>query len=112
MSDREKEGEGPEDEGKLPFTAHLAELRNRLIKSGLAVMAGFCAAYSVNDRLYRFLTEPLRAALPKGGQLGMFHPMEGFVTGLKISLVAGIILALPVILYQAWKFVAPGLYAN
>jgi sec-independent protein translocase protein TatC len=114
MTDPGREGGAgdPEDGDKLPFTSHLEELRSRLIKSGLAVIVGFFASYSVNERLYRVFTKPLREALPEGGHLGMFHPMEGFLTGLKISVVAGIVLSLPVIFYQTWKFVAPGLYED
>ena len=114
MTEKDAEGGGadPGDDDKLPFTAHLEELRTRLIKSGLAVLVGFFAAYGVNERLYWFVTKPLREALPKGGHLGMFHPMEGFMTGLKVSLVAGILFALPILFFQAWKFVAPGLYAH
>lgn len=114
MTDTEKTGETAEagDEDKLPFTAHLEELRSRLIKSGLSVLVGFFACYGINDRLYHVFTKPLREALPEGGHLGMFHPMEGFLTGLKISFVAGLILSLPVLFYQTWKFVAPGLYEH
>ncbi|MBI5443861.1 MAG: twin-arginine translocase subunit TatC [Deltaproteobacteria bacterium] len=106
-------GEAEESNGeKLPFLAHLEELRSRLIKCALGVLVGFIACYSVSDRIFDFLVRPLGTALPKEGRLTILHPTEAFMTGLKVALVAGIVFALPVILYQIWKFVAPGLYAH
>jgi sec-independent protein translocase protein TatC len=103
--------EEPESD-KLPFLAHLEELRSRLIRCAFAVLGGFVLCYSFSDRIFNFLVEPLGRALPKEGRLTILHPTEAFMTGLKVALVAGIVVALPVILYQLWKFVAPGLYAH
>jgi sec-independent protein translocase protein TatC len=97
---------------RIPFLSHLEELRSRLIKAALAVLGGFFAAYAVNDRIFEFVLAPLRDALPEGGKLSMLHPTEAFVSGLIVSFVAGIVLALPVIFFQTWRFVAPGLYAH
>ncbi|GAB4255883.1 MAG: hypothetical protein Kow0092_01430 [Deferrisomatales bacterium] len=97
---------------KLPFTAHLEELRSRLIKAGLALIGGFAACYAVSEQLFAFLVQPLTAALPEGSHLAMIRVQEGFLTHLKVALLAGVFLASPVILYQAWKFVAPGLYPH
>jgi sec-independent protein translocase protein TatC len=97
---------------KLPFTAHLEELRSRLIKCMAAVIAGFAACYSVSDPLFLFFVRPLVAVLPEGSHLAMLSVQEGFVTHIKIALLAGVILATPVIFFQAWKFVAPGLYPH
>ncbi len=102
----------PEEQEKLPFTAHLEELRQRLIKCAVAVVAGFAACYGVSDRLFTFFVQPLVAALPEGSTLAMIRVQEGFLTHLKIGFLGGILLASPVILYQAWKFVAPGLYPH
>ncbi len=112
MADTEHDGPGEEThEGeKLPFTAHLEELRSRLIKCFLAVIAGFAGCYGVSDRLFNAFVEPLVRALPEGSHLAMLRVQEGFVAHLKIAILAGIILSSPVILYQVWKFVAPGLY--
>lgn len=111
MAETEREAPNPADEGdKLPFTAHLEELRHRLIKSAGAVVAGFAACYGVSQYLFAFLVRPLTAALPAGSHLAMLRVQEGFLTYLKIALLGGVFLASPVILYQAWKFVAPGLY--
>lgn len=105
-------GEEPSEAEKLPFTAHLDELRSRLIKCLAAVIAGFAACYGVSDRIFRAFVRPLLDALPEGSHLAMLRVQEGFVTHLKMGLLAGCILATPVILYQVWKFVAPGLYAH
>lgn len=102
------DGEGE----KLPFTAHLEELRGRLIKCCVALLVGFSACYSVSDPLFRFLVRPLEVTLPQGSFLTMLRVQEGFLTHLKVGLLGGIFVAAPVLLYQAWKFVAPGLYAH
>ncbi len=102
----------PEEAEKLPFTAHLEELRRRLIKCAVAVIAGFAGSYAVSGQLFTFFVQPLIEALPEGSHLAMIRVQEGFLTHLKIALLAGVLLASPVILYQAWKFVAPGLYPH
>jgi sec-independent protein translocase protein TatC len=98
-----------EDE-KLPFTAHLEELRSRLIKSLIAVGAGFALCYGFKERLFEILLHPLIQVMPEGGKLIFTGIPEAFFTYLKVSFLAGIILASPVLLYQFWMFVAPGLY--
>ena len=98
-----------EDE-KLPFTAHLEELRSRLIKSFIAVGAGFGLCYGFKETLFEILLYPLIRVMPEGGKLIFTGIPEAFFTYLKISFLAGIILASPVLLYQFWMFVAPGLY--
>jgi sec-independent protein translocase protein TatC len=98
-----------EDE-KLPFTAHLEELRSRLIKSFIAVGAGFGLCYAFKETLFEILLYPLIRVMPEGGKLIFTGIPEAFFTYLKVSFLAGIILASPVLLYQFWMFVAPGLY--
>jgi sec-independent protein translocase protein TatC len=98
-----------EDE-KLPFTAHLEELRSRLIKGFLAVAAGFGVCYGFKETLFEILLYPLLRVMPEGGKLIFTGIPEAFFTYLKVSFLAGIILASPVLLYQFWMFVAPGLY--
>jgi sec-independent protein translocase protein TatC len=103
---------------KMPLTAHLEELRWRLIKALLAIAAGFIGCYNITDWLFQLLTRPLLALNPgSGGDAAAVHLIgtgvaEAFFTKLKVSLIAGIFLASPVILYQIWQFVAPGLYAT
>src|SRR5215472_1895271 len=98
---------------EMPLTAHLEELRWRLIKAILAVAAGFGIAYGFADRLFAVLIRPLTlAAADKNVRLIGTGITEAFFTKLKVALVAGVFLAAPAILYQAWRFVAPGLHEN
>jgi sec-independent protein translocase protein TatC len=97
---------------QLPFTAHLEELRKRLIIAAASWAVGFVICYSFSERLFQFISEPVRAALPKGSSLVFINATEPFFTYLKIGAIAGLMLALPVILWQIWSFVAPGLYSN
>ncbi len=101
------------DEKKMAFTAHLVELRQRLIVCAIAVIVGFSICYAFSEELYDYLKAPLIPALPEGSEFMAFTGVvEPFFTYLKVALVAGIILASPVILYETWAFVAPGLYEN
>ena len=109
---KEEKGDSQEAEeelegDKLPFTAHLEELRSRLIKTSLALVGGFAGCYAVSDRLFAFIIRPIQGALPEGSHLIILRVQEGFLTYVKIALLAGVFAASPVILYQAWKFVAP-----
>jgi len=97
-----------------PFVQHLKELRDRLVKSFIAV-AVTCAILSIFPgpaQLYDLLAAPLVAQLPQGTTLIATSVISPFLVPLKIMLMAGFLLALPVVLYQAWAFVAPGLYAH
>ena len=97
-----------------PFVQHLKELRDRLVKSFIAV-AVMCAMLSIFPgpaQLYDLLAAPLVAQLPEGTRLIATSVISPFLVPLKIMLMAGFLLALPVVLYQAWAFVAPGLYAH
>jgi len=107
----------PEDElagTEQPFVAHLIELRDRLVKSiiAIAVMAAALALFPGPGALYDLLAAPLVAHLPKGATLIATSVISPFVVPLKILLMAAFLLALPVVLYQVWAFVAPGLYSH
>ena len=95
---------------KMPLTKHLEELRRRLIISLVAVLVGFSISYAFKERIFAFLARPLVAVLPQGSTLQYIGLAEAFVTYLKIAFFAGFFVALPVILYEIWKFVAPGLH--
>jgi len=95
---------------KQPFLSHLEELRKRLIYSAIAVGIGFLASYAFAEKLFKILMLPLNEALPEGGKFIFTSPPEVFFTYLKTAFVAGILLASPVIFYQIWMFIAPGLY--
>jgi sec-independent protein translocase protein TatC len=99
-----------EEDEKIPFTAHLEELRNRLIKCFIAIGVGFAISYGFKEILFKILVRPLVAVMAPGDHLIFTGLPEAFFTYLKVSLRAGLMLASPVILYQFWMFVAPGLY--
>ncbi|HET9644668.1 MAG TPA: twin-arginine translocase subunit TatC [Burkholderiaceae bacterium] len=97
-----------------PFVAHLIELRDRLIKALVAVgvVFGLLCIWPSPGGLYDLLAAPLIAALPKGATLIATNVISPFLVPLKITLLAAFLLALPVVLYQVWAFVAPGLYSH
>ena len=95
---------------KLPFTTHLEELRNRLIKCFIAIGVGFVVSFGFKEKLFEILVNPLMTAMKQGDTLIYTGLPEAFFTYLKVSLLSGIMLAIPFVLYQFWMFVAPGLY--
>jgi sec-independent protein translocase protein TatC len=98
-----------EDE-KLPFTSHLEELRKRLITCFIAVGVGFVVSFGFKERLFNILVHPLINVMKEGETLIYTGLPEAFFTYLKVSFLSGLIVASPIILYQFWMFVAPGLY--
>ena len=101
-----------ETEERLPVTDHLEELRWRIIKCFIAVAIGFVLSYAFSKEIFNFLVSPLIKVMPKGGHLIYTALPEAFITYFKVSFLAGIIIAVPAILYQTWKFVMPALYEN
>jgi sec-independent protein translocase protein TatC len=97
---------------QLPFTEHLEELRKRLMIAAGSWLVAFIACYGFAERLFEFIADPVRAALPEGSSLVFITATEPFFTYLKIGAIAGALVALPVIFWQLWGFVAPGLYAH
>jgi sec-independent protein translocase protein TatC len=98
------------NEEQMSFLDHLGELRKRLLWSFLAILVFFIPAYAFSNEIFDFLMKPLIENLPEGSSLIFTRPAEGFTTYLKVSFFASVLLAVPFILYQAWKFVAPALY--
>ena len=98
------------EDGQLPFTEHLDELRKRLVIIAIAVGIGFLASYGFSEQLYMLLAMPIKAVMQEDNSFIFTSLTEAFFTYLKLALFSGIILASPVILYQIWAFVAPGLY--
>jgi sec-independent protein translocase protein TatC len=97
----------------MPFMAHLAELRDRLMRCVLAVGAGMLICLVFSERLFHFLVRPLLAVLPPGQQTLQFTALpEVFMVYLKVALFGGVVLAMPLIVDQAWKFIAPALYSH
>jgi len=98
---------------KLPFTIHLEELRKRLIICCAAVGIAFLPCYAFKDQIFEFIAIPLIASLPADNSWMIFTGVtEAFFTYLKVSFLAGIFLSLPVIFYQLWAFISPGLYSK
>ena len=103
------------DDSSAPLIEHLAELRTRLIWSALAFIIAMVICYAVWNPVYNFLTRPICQALEGRGQecgLILLKLQEGFFVAIQISFFGGFILAFPVIAYQLWRFVAPGLYRS
>ncbi|GBC62018.1 twin arginine-targeting protein translocase TatC [Desulfonema ishimotonii] len=98
------------EDDKMPFLSHMEELRDRLIRSFVAVGIGFSIAYGFKEKLFEILIRPLVSVMGKGDTLIFTSLPEAFFTYLKVAFLTGIMVASPVILYQFWMFVAPGLY--
>ena len=98
------------NENKMSFLDHLSELRMRILWSLLAVAILFGPAYYFSNEIFEFLMKPLVENLPEGSSLIFTRPAEGFTTYLKVSFFAALVAAVPFILYQGWRFVAPALY--
>lgn len=98
--------------GKMPFLAHLEELRTRLIISCVAIGVGFALSYAFKEQVFGLLMRPLATVMSPGQKMIFTALPEAFFSYLKAALLAGIILAAPVILYEMWLFIAPGLYSH
>lgn len=103
------------DDTAAPLIEHLAELRNRLIWSVAAFLVAMIACFTVWNPIFNFLTQPICHALSERGQdcgLVLIKLQEGFFVAIRISVLGGFALSFPVIGYQLWRFVAPGLYKS
>jgi sec-independent protein translocase protein TatC len=94
------------------FITHLIELRTRLLNSVVALLLIFVCLFPWASDLYAVLAHPLLAKLPKGGQMIATDVTTPFFVPLKVAMMTAFLIALPYILYQIWRFVAPGLYAH
>lgn len=101
------------DETALPITDHLAELRRRVFWILAAWLLGTILAWNFSEQIFAYLLAPAIDALaPEGGTLQAIAPTEIFFTYLKCAVLAGFLVSLPVVFWNMWAFVAPGLYAN
>ena len=104
------------DDGRMTLVEHLGELRSRLVKCviavGLGMVVGFVAYNSIFDVLVEPYADVTAANSPFGDQLLQTDPLEGFTIRMQVSVYTGIALAMPVLLWQIWRFVTPGLYAH
>ena len=95
----------PNDE-KMPLTGHLDELRKRILVGVVAISAGFILCFNYSEEVLRFITNPIK------GQLVFLSPTEAFWTNMKVGFFAGLFLTVPILLFEAWRFVAPGLHPH
>lgn len=110
---RPTEPDDDEEPGaRMSFLEHLEELRRRLVVSIVSVVVGFVVAFAFIGRIFEFIMRPLQQVLPEGGHLIYTEPAEAFLLYMKVAALAGLVLAMPVILAQLWLFIAPGLYAK
>ncbi len=103
------------EDTSAPLIEHLAELRTRLIRSAIAFILCVFVCFYVWNPIFNFLTTPICSALSERGQdcgLILIKLQEGFFVAIRISLMGGLALSFPVISYQLWRFVAPGLYRS
>jgi sec-independent protein translocase protein TatC len=107
MSDPEQAAE----EGQS-FISHLVELRARLLKAVASVLVIFLALLPFANKLYHFIAEPLIERMPKDAKMIAIEVASPFFTPVKLAFFVAIFFAMPVLLYQAWRFVAPGLYRH
>ncbi|MFB0950055.1 MAG: twin-arginine translocase subunit TatC [Halioglobus sp.] len=96
----------------LPLVTHLTELRDKLLRALLAVLLVFICLFPFANDIYTFVSEPLRALLPPGATMIATEVASPFFTPFKLSLVTAVFLAMPYVLYQAWSFIAPGMYKH
>ena len=94
------------------FVSHLIEMRDRLLRAVLAVVIIFIALFPWAQDIYALLAQPMLAALPKGGQMIATEVTTPFFVPIKVTMMAAFLLAMPWVFYQAWAFVAPGLYQH
>ncbi len=97
---------------RMPLTSHLEELRRKLIIAGVSWLVAFLACYAYSEPLFDLIAGPVRQALPEGTSLVFITATEPFFTYLKIAALAGLLVSLPIIFWQLWSFIAPGLYQH
>ena len=98
--------------GKMSFLEHLDELRKRIVNSAIAIGVCIVIGFAFINRIVDFILAPTRGALPPGVKMIYTEPGEAFSLYIQISLIMGVVLAAPFIMYQVWMFIAPGLYSN
>ncbi|MDR1163262.1 MAG: twin-arginine translocase subunit TatC [Candidatus Accumulibacter sp.] len=97
---------------EAPFISHLIELRERLIRALISIGLVFLCLFPWAREIYALLAQPLLAKLPQGGQMVATDVVGVFLVPMKVTLMLAFLIALPYVLYQAWAFIAPGLYES
>src|SRR5579864_4829967 len=98
--------------GKMSFLEHLDELRVRLVRMCVAIGVGILVSFAFIQQIFNFLLKPTRDVLPPGVKMIYTQPGEAFGMYMTVSLIAGAAIASPFVMYQVWRFIAPGLYSN
>src|SRR5438105_557502 len=106
-----EEPDGP-SEGQMSLLEHLEEFRKRILYCVIAVAVGILVGFAFINPLVNFVLAPTRRMLPAGVKLVYTQPGEAFALYVQVALIAGIVLAAPVIMWQLWLFIAPGLYVH
>ncbi|MDX2494081.1 MAG: twin-arginine translocase subunit TatC [Desulfuromusa sp.] len=96
----------------MAISEHLGELRKRLVISAASWLVAFLGCYSFGEKLFEYIAEPVRQALPEGSSMVFINATEPFFTILKVSALAGLVVAFPIIIWQVWNFIAPALYGH
>lgn len=104
--------EGFEADEELSFLEHLVELRGRLLKACLSILVVLIALLPFSRRLYETLASPLMAQMPEGSSMIAIDVASPFLTPFKLTLLAAVMISIPVVLYQLWAFVAPALFKH
>ncbi len=105
--------EGPEDPAnEQPLVSHLIELRNRTVRAALAVLIVFGCLSPFMKQIFDYLSQPLMVALPQGVKLLATGVVAPFMVPLKVTLFVAFVIALPIVLYQMWAYIAPALYRS
>ena len=102
--------EQPDTEQGQPLISHLLELRTRLLRAILSVLVIFACLFYFSNQIYSFVSQPLQAMLPENSSMIATDVASPFFAPFKLTMVVSVLLAMPVILYQLWAFIAPGLY--
>jgi len=106
------EEDNPEQSASGSLMSHLVELRDRVVRMVVAILVIFLGLFYWANDIYIYMAEPLTRHLPEGANMIAIDVASPFLTPFKLVLMLSVFLAMPVILYQCWSFVAPGLYAN
>jgi sec-independent protein translocase protein TatC len=102
----------PHQDPEMPLVEHLTELRSRLLRCIAAVTVVFAGLFYFSQSIYTLVSAPLRAYLPEGTSMIATEVASPFLAPLKLTMMSALFLAMPIILYQLWAFVAPGLYRH
>jgi sec-independent protein translocase protein TatC len=110
MAEKERKHDVDEQLAEGTLVSHLVELRQRLVRALLAVLVVFLIMFPFSQEIFLFVAEPMAKVLPEGATFQIIGIADSFMVPLKTTFYAALFVAMPVVLYQAWRFVAPGLY--